>query len=93
MADDRASSDDLDRKPNLNIPEPLRLDDNGNGGSRHSSEETDEKNPGTPEERFQAVERTRIERNALEAVLEQQCDELNEYVLNRGRRSINHLKS
>ena len=90
-ADD--SSDDLERMPNLGIPIPLRPDNNGSGGSRRSSEETYETNPATPEERLPAVERTRIERNTLEAVLEQQCDELNEYVLNHGRRSIvNHLK-
>ena len=42
---------------------------------------------------MQAVERTRIERDTLEAVLEDKCNELNEYVLNHGRRSIvNHLK-
>ncbi len=76
MADSDHSSDDLERMPNLGIPIPLRPDDNGNGGSRHSSEETYETNPATPEERLQAVERTWIERNTLEAVLEQQCDEL-----------------
>ena len=93
MADSNRSSDDLGRMPNLGIPIPLRPDDNGNGESHHSSEETYETAPGTPEERLQAVERTRIERDTLEAVLEDQCNELNEYVLNHGRRSIvNHLK-
>jgi hypothetical protein len=56
-ADD--SSDVLDRMPNLNIPVGLLADENG--GSRHNSEETYETNPATPEERLQAVERTRIE--------------------------------
>ena len=93
MADSDHSSDDLGRMPNLGIPIPLRPDDNGNGESHHSSEETYETAPGTPEERLQAVERTRIERDTLEAVLEDQCNELNEYVLNHGRRSIvTHLK-
>jgi hypothetical protein len=93
MADSGDSSNDLERMPNLGIPIPLRPDDNGNGGIRHSLEETYETALGTPEERLQAVERTRFERNTLEAVLEDQCNELNEYVLNHGRLSIvNHLK-
>ena len=79
MADSDHSSDDLGRMPNLGIPIPLRPDDNWNGESHQSSEEIHETAPGTPEERLQAVERTRIERDTLEAVLEDQCDELNEY--------------
>jgi hypothetical protein len=72
---------------------PLRPNNNGDGGSRHSSEETNETAPGTLEERLQAVERTQIERHTLEAVLEDQCKELNEYVLNHGCQSIvNQLK-
>jgi hypothetical protein len=85
-ADD--SSDELDRMPNLNIPAPLRPNDNGDGGSCHSSEEANEPAPGTPEERLQAVECTRIERNTLEAVLVEHCNELK----GLGRSIVNHLK-
>ena len=51
MADSDHSPDDLQRMPNLGIPIPLRPDDNGNGGSRHSSEETYETAPDLPQSR------------------------------------------
>ncbi|EFX66952.1 hypothetical protein DAPPUDRAFT_262284 [Daphnia pulex] len=61
--------------------------DTGLGGSHHSSRES-VRAPLTPEERLIAIERTRIERDTLAAVLEEQCDELANYVINRGSRSI-----
>ncbi len=86
MATSRAP-DDLDGMSNLNIPGRRQPDDTGLDRSRDSSQESDG-NPLNPYERLLAIERTRIERDTLAAVLEEQCEELTNYVLYRGRRSI-----
>ncbi len=86
-----ASSEVPTSMPDLTGQVPGVPDDTGLGRSHHSSRESD-RAPLTPEEKLIAVERTRIERDTLAVVLEEQCDELANYVINRGRRSIvNHL--
>ncbi|EFX74895.1 hypothetical protein DAPPUDRAFT_323846 [Daphnia pulex] len=86
-----ATSESITGMPDLGGQVPGIPNDTGLGGSHHSSRES-VRVPLTPEERLIAIERTRIERDTLAAVLEEQCDELANYVINRGSRSIvNHL--
>ncbi|EFX76001.1 hypothetical protein DAPPUDRAFT_322830 [Daphnia pulex] len=86
-----ATSESITGMPDLGGQVPGIPNDTGLGGSHHSSQES-VRAPLTPEERLIAIERTRIERDTLAAVLEEQCDELANYVINRGSRSIvNHL--
>ncbi|KZS06384.1 Uncharacterized protein APZ42_030181 [Daphnia magna] len=48
----------------------------------------------TPEERIQAIEAARVERDTLVAILEEHCRGIEQLVNNRGRRSIlKHLKT
>jgi hypothetical protein len=86
-----ATSESTTGMPDLGGQVPGVPNDSGLGGSYQSSRES-VRVPLTSEKRLIAVERTRNERDTLAQVLEEQCDELANYIINRGRRSIvNHL--
>ncbi|KZS10176.1 Uncharacterized protein APZ42_025417 [Daphnia magna] len=78
MAQPRTSNGSTTSMPDIGIP----------GHSRSQTSRL------TPEERIQAIEAARVERDTLVAILEEKCREIEQLVNNRGRRSIlKHLKT
>ncbi|KZS02875.1 Uncharacterized protein APZ42_034541 [Daphnia magna] len=79
--------------PDIGIPGHRNRNDTG-VGSQSGSSDSRSTTPHTPEERIQAIEVARVERDTLVIILEEQCREIEQMVNNLGRRSIlKHLKT
>ncbi|KAK4013309.1 hypothetical protein OUZ56_025543 [Daphnia magna] len=87
MAQPRTRDGSTISMPDIGIPVHRNRNDTEVVNSRSQTSRT-------PEERIQAIEAARVERDTLVAILEEHCRGIEQLVNNRGRRSIlKHLKT